>query len=156
MQSASRDYSIFDKFKFERRPVGVKFLLNKPNGIKQLDKSVPICRMFREAQDNPPFYAGKENFACVDSLVLGMVDPEPITVSGQIGAKEKIYQEARANRRIYQYIKKLPKNTVRYVAFSTVDQLSFDPDVLVLTATPSQAEILLRALCYSTGKPLIS
>jgi uncharacterized protein (DUF169 family) len=156
MQSASRDYSIFDKFNFERRPVGVKFLLNKPDGMEQLDKSAPICRMFGEAQDSRPFYAGKENFACVDSLVLGMVDPEPITVSGQIGAKEKIYQEARANRRIYQYIQIIPRDTVRYVAFSNLDQLAFEPDILILTATPSQAEIILRALSYSTGKPLTS
>lgn len=156
MQSVSRDYSIFDKFNFERSPVGVKFLLNKPNGLEQLGKSVPICRMFREAQDSLPFYAGKDNFACVDRLVLGMVDAEPITESGQIGAKEKIYQEARANRRIYQYIQKIPRDTVRYVAFSTLDQLSFEPDVLILTATPSEAEILLRALSYSTGKPLTS
>ncbi len=156
MPSVQRDYSIFDEFNFERKPVGIKFLLNKPDGMEQVDKSMPICRMFGEAQNSSPFYAGKDDFACVDRLVLGMVDPEPTTESGQIGAKEKIYQEARANRRIYQYIQKIPKDTVRYVAFSTVDQLSFDPDILILTATPPQAEILFRALSYSTGKPLTS
>ncbi len=156
MLSGRRDYSIFGDFNFERRPVGVKFLLNRPDGLQQVGGSMPICRMFREAQDSHPFYAGKDNFACVDRLVLGMMDPEPTTESGQIGAKEKIYQEARANRRIYQYIQKIPRDTVRYVAFSNLEQLSFDPDVLILTATPSQAEILLRALSYSTGKPLTS
>ena len=156
MLSVQRDYSIFGEFNFERKPVGVKFLLNRPDGLQQVEGSMPICRMFREAQDSSPFYAGKENFACVDRLVLGMMDPEPTTESGQIGAKEKIYQEARANRRIYQYIQKIPRDTVRYVAFSNLEQLSFDPDVLILTATPSQAEILLRALSYSTGKPLTS
>ena len=34
--------------------------------------------------------------------------------------------------------------------------MSFTPDVLIFTATPPQAEILLRALSYSTGKPLVS
>jgi uncharacterized protein (DUF169 family) len=116
MSYVSRDYSIFDRFNFERKPIGIKFLLNKPNGLEQTNKSMPICRMFREAQDSSPFYAAKENFACVERLLLGMVDPEPTLESGQIGAKERIYREARANRRIYQYIQKLPKNTVRYVA----------------------------------------
>jgi len=156
MLSVSRDYSVLGEFNFDRKPVGVKFLLNRPDGLQQIDESMPICRMFKEAQDSNPFYAGKDNFACVDRLVLGMIDPEPTTESGQIGAKEKIYQEARANRRIYQYIQKIPRDTVRYVAFSNLEQLSFDPDVMIITATPSQAEILFRALSYSTGKPLTS
>jgi uncharacterized protein (DUF169 family) len=154
MQSTRHDYSIFDKFKFEHKPVGIKFLLNRPEGINKLDKSMPMCQMFREAQDTDPFYAADENFACVERLLMGMMDPEPIFESGQIGAKEKIYQEARANKRIYQYLPFLAKDIVRYVAFSPVDKLPFEPDVLVITASPSQAEILLRALSYSTGKPL--
>jgi uncharacterized protein (DUF169 family) len=156
MHLSPGDFSILEKFNFERRPVGIKFLLNKPQGIDHLEKSMPICRMFSEAHNRPPFYAGKDDFACVDRLVLGIDDPSPTTESGQIGAKEKIYQEARANGRIYQYVKKIPKDTVRYVAFSTVDKMPFTPDLLICTATPSQAEILLRALSYSTGKPLVS
>jgi uncharacterized protein (DUF169 family) len=83
-----------------------------------------------------------------------MMEPEPFYESGQIGAKERIYQEARANRRIYQCVPRLAKGTVRYVAFAQVDELAFEPDVLVITAKPGQAEIILRALSYSTGKPL--
>lgn len=156
MNTMRKDYSIFGKFNFEHPPVGMKYLLNKPEGIAKLDKSMPICQMFREAQDRSPFYAAGENFACVERLLLGFMEPEPTVESGQIGAKERIYQEARANRRIYQYVPKLAKGTVRYVAFSPVNQLTFEPDVLVITASPEQAEIILRALSFSTGKPLTS
>ncbi len=90
----------------------------------------------------------------MERLLLGMVDLDPVVESGQIGHKEMIFQDARANRRIYDYVPRLGKNTVRYVAFSPVDQLTFEPDLLVITAKPSEAEILLRALSYSTGKPL--
>ncbi|MBN1188794.1 MAG: DUF169 domain-containing protein [Dehalococcoidales bacterium] len=156
MKPMIRDYSIFNKFNFEKKPVGIKFLLNKPEGLEQTDKIMPICRLFKEAQSIQPFYATKENFSCVDRLVLGMTDPEPIMTSGQIGAKEKIYREARANRRVYQNITKIPRNTVRYVVFSPYDKLTFDPDLLVITAKPSDAEIIFRALSYSLGKPLAS
>ena len=152
----SRNYSILEQLEFEYNPVAVKFLLNRPQGIQQHNSTAPICRLLKEAQDKSPFYAGKENLACVDTLVLGMEDPDPVTESGQIGEKERIYQEARANARIYGHIQRLPKGTVRYVAFSTLDKLSFSPDLLILTATPSQAEIILRALSYSTGKPVVS
>jgi len=154
MQSTRLDYSIFDKFNFERKPVGIKFLLNRPGGIEHLDKGLTFCQMFREAQEAEPFYATQENFTCVGPMLLGMRNMEPVAESGEIGAADGIYQEPRANRRIYQHIPKLAKDTVRYVAFSPVDKLSFNPDVVVFTANVNQAEILLRALAYSTGKIL--
>ena len=88
------NFAVLDKFNFEYAPVAVKFLLNKPQGIQPYGSSAPICRMLKEAQEGSPFYAGRENFACVDKLVLGLEDPDPVTESGQIGAKERIYQEA--------------------------------------------------------------
>jgi uncharacterized protein (DUF169 family) len=154
MNKPTLDYTIFNRFDFSYKPVGMKFLLNRPAEIDRLDESMPVCRMFRKAQDTKPFYAAKENFACVERLLLGLMDPEPFYESGQIGAKEHIYQEARANRRIYQYVPRLAKGTVRYVAFATLNELPFEPDIIVITASPGQAEIILRALSYSTGKPL--
>ena len=154
MKPPEHDFSILKKFDFTYKPVGMKFLLNKPDGIDKLDKGMPICQMFREAMDMKPFYAGDENFTCVDRLMLGFMDPEPYYEAGKIGEKERIYREARANRRIYQYLEKCVPGTVRYVAFSTLDDLPFEPDLLVFTARPDQAEIILRALSYSTGKPL--
>jgi uncharacterized protein (DUF169 family) len=154
MTSSQRDFSILRRFDFSYVPVAMKFLLNKPDGIEKLAASFSICQMFREAQDMPPFYASEENFSCVDRLLLGFIDPEPTFESGQIGAKERIYQDARANRRVYQHIEKIPAGTVRHVAFAPVFEAPFDPDLLVITARPDQADIILRALSYSTGKPL--
>jgi uncharacterized protein (DUF169 family) len=151
-----QDLAIFKKFKFERPPVGVKFLLNRPKGIKKLDKGASFCEMLKEAQESPPFYAAEDNFTCMGPVVLGMVEPDPIFESGQVGTRDGIFKEARANRRIYHYIPKTAKGTVRYVAFSPLDKLTFEPDVLVVTANPSQAEILLRAHSYTTGKLLIA
>jgi uncharacterized protein (DUF169 family) len=146
------DLAIFDKFNFERKPVGVKFLLNKPGGIKKLVKEMAFCEMLGEAQKSSPFYVARDNFTCMGPVVLGMEQADPIFESGQVGPKDGIYKEARANRRIYYYIPKLSRGTVRYVAFSPLDKLSFEPDVLIITAPVNQAEILLRAYCYTTGR----
>ena len=148
------DYSIFKNFHFEIPPVGVKFLLNKPKGIKKLDKNLAFCEMLGEAQKSPPFYITEDNCTCMGPIVLGMREPDPIFESGQVGAKDGIYKEARANRRIYNYIPKMAKGTVRYVVFSTLDKISFEPDIVIVAATPPQAEILLRAYCYTSGKML--
>lgn len=152
MSSIQQDLSIFNKFNFERQPVGIKFLPTKPDGIKRLDKVLDFCEMLGEAQEGSPFYATKEDFTCIGPLLLGMVDEDPIFESGQVGPKLEAFKDIRANRRIYQYLPRLAKNTVNYVAFSPLDKLSFEPDLLIITANTTQAEIFIRAKSYTTGE----
>jgi uncharacterized protein (DUF169 family) len=153
MRPLENDLSIYGKFNFKMTPVGVKFLYGKPEGLEQLDKSMPICEMIKEAQQRgTPFYITGDNENCFGKAVLGMEDIPPFAESGQVGVELEIFQEARANSRIYQYIQKFKKGTVNYVIFSSLDRLNFEPDLLILTATVSQAEIVLRAMSYSTGE----
>ena len=42
MNSKKRDYSIFEKFNFERKPVGVKYSLGKPEGIEPLGQRLGL------------------------------------------------------------------------------------------------------------------
>ena len=153
MRPLTQDLSIFDQLGLEKPPVAVKFLLNRPEGIEQIDKTLPFCEMIKEAhQRGTPFYFSVENEDCVGKVVLGMEEIPPFVEGGRIGPKFGIYQEARANNRIYQYIPKFEKGLVNYVAFSALDTLTFEPDVLILYASPSQAEVVLRAMSYSTGE----
>jgi uncharacterized protein (DUF169 family) len=151
MSSVQRDLSIFDKFRFERKPVGVKFLRTKPAGMKRLDKVLDFCEMLVEAQNDSSFYVTKRNFTCVGPLILGMLDRDPVFESGRVGPELEIFKNARANKAIYRFLPRLAKNTANYVAFSALDKLSFELDVLIVTADPSQAEIILRASSYATG-----
>ena len=158
MVSTPRDYSVFDKFKFERKPVGVKFMIDRPEGIKRLDKELNMCEMLKEAQENDAFYVGPDDWVCVgvEQMILGMKDAEPVLVSGLLGGDEGLYKEASACRAMYQYLPQLPKGSVQYVAFAPIDKLSFDPDVLIMTADINQAQTLLRSINYSTGQPFVS
>jgi uncharacterized protein (DUF169 family) len=151
MSPIRRDLSIFNRFGFERKPVGVKFLRTRPHGMKRLDKILDFCEMLVEAQSGNTFYVTKKNFTCVGPLILGMVDSDPVFESGRVGPKLEIFKDARANRGIYRFLPKMPKNTANYVAFSPLNKLPFEPDVLIITADPTQAEIILRANSYTTG-----
>jgi uncharacterized protein (DUF169 family) len=153
MKPLSQDLSIFSRFNFKYVPVGVKFQLFRPEGLAQLGKSLAFCEMIKEAQQSDaPFYITKENESCFGTLALGMEETPPFAESGQLGEGYEIFQEPRANSRLYQHIHKFPKGTVNYVAFSSLDKLTFEPDLLILMATPTQAEIVLRAMTYSTGE----
>ena len=157
MKPLKTDLSIYNKFNFDRPPVGVKYLLEKPEGISQLDKRLALCEMLAEAhQRQSPFYISQENENCAGKVALGMQEPGAITLSGQLGVKFNIFQEARANSRLIynvrDYYPQVVKGTINYVAFSPLEQLTFEPDLLMLTASPSQAEIVLRAVSYATGE----
>ena len=158
MVSKSRDYSVLDKFKFERKPVGVKFLITRPEGIKRLEKELNFCEMLKEAQENDAFYVGPEDWVCVgvEQMILGMKDPEPILVSGVFGVDEGLFKGANSCRAMYEHLPRMPRGSVQYVSFAPVDKLTFAPDVLVITADITQAPTLLRSINYSTGQPFVS
>jgi len=158
MASKIRDYSVLDKFNFERKPVGVKFVVEKPAHIQKLGKPINMCEMIKEAQENGAFYVGEEDLVCVgvEQMIMGMKDPEPLLVSGIFGGDEALYKNASACRAMYQALPTLPKGSVRYAVFSPVDKLSFDPDVMVITANIIQARTILRCINFSTGMPYVS
>jgi uncharacterized protein (DUF169 family) len=145
------DYAIFKKFKFDRKPVGVKYSLFKPEGVEQTAKSLALCEMFKEAQTGTPFYAARENVQCGEQ-VLGMTDFPPLMYSGQLGPMYAMFKNPGANRRIYDYVPVLPKDSVKYITHASIDQIDFEPDLLIITANTAQAEIILRASSFSDGK----
>jgi uncharacterized protein (DUF169 family) len=151
MHLIKRNLSIFDRFDFERKPVAVKYMLQKPKGIPRLKKPIALCEMLREAQEGAPFYAGKEDFECVGPFLLGMVEPGALFESGQVGPRLGVFEEPRTNRRLYQFVPMMHKDTVNYIVCSPLDKLSFNPDVLIISANSSQAEVILRAATYVTG-----
>jgi uncharacterized protein (DUF169 family) len=151
MAKKKMDYSIFDGFKFKYKPVGVKYSMAKPAGIKQTQKSLALCELFKEAQTSQPFYVTKENVQCGEQ-VLGFVEYPPIMYSGQLGPMFSMFKNPGANRRIYDYVPHMPKDSVKYITHASIDKMSFEPDLLIFTASPSQAEVLLRASSFSDGK----
>ena len=153
MNPLKQDLSIYNRFNFEKQPVGVKFLPTRPEGIEQLDKSLSFCEMIKEAQERgTPFYFAKENEACFGKALLGMEDLPAFAQAGEIGIRLEIFQEARANSDLYQHLTLLPRGAINYVAYSTLDKLAFEPDLLIILANTSQAEIIFRAMSYSTGE----
>jgi uncharacterized protein (DUF169 family) len=149
----SLDFSSLDKLNLERKPVGVKFLAFKPEGIERTQKRLALCEMFIEAYQSKPFYAQEEDFPCIEPLLLGMKELEPVIISGSVSKNGGMFKESRANRKVFQYIPRMLPGSVNYVAFSSVDQLTFDPDVLIITANVIQARTILRSEGYSSGDP---
>lgn len=153
MSITKRDWEILDKFEFKSPPVGVKYLVNPVQEIPKLDKDRSLCEMLKDAFEGSSFYADAQNHTCDAGLyVLGQTELEEPYLNGEFGAGIGVFRDERAAARLYHYIPRLAKGEVNYVAFSPYDQLTLDPDVLIVLADTGQAEILLRAMSYRTGK----
>jgi uncharacterized protein (DUF169 family) len=157
MTIAESELAVLDRFDFEVQPVGVKFMAKRPSPVDRLGENMAFCEMLKRAQEGNAFYADAENHTCEAGLyVLGQADASEPFISGRFGAGLKIFEEPRAASRLYRYIPKIGRDVVNYVAFSPLDKLPFEPDVLILLANTSQTEILLRAMSYRTGKMWVS
>jgi uncharacterized protein (DUF169 family) len=154
MNTIQQDLSIFSKFGFKTPPVGIKFLFKKPEGIKRLDKRLALCEMIREGQQcDEPFYADLDNLACTPSAYVWGHEISDTYKSGLFGVGIQAFKEARANQKIYQHVLTLAPGTVNYMAFSPLEKLLFDPDILlILTDDISQTEVILRGLIYTDGE----
>lgn len=153
MSGKKHDFSIFLELKLEYPPVGVRFSPLPPDNLPVLDDKLALCEMLVTAQKGKIFYADRENHACEAGLyVLGQGRTNKSFQSGRYGAGLKIFSSTRAASRLYQHIPVLPPGTVDYLSFSSLDQLDFEPDLIIMVADTDQTEIILRALSYNTGE----
>ena len=154
MSKLKNDYSILAKLDLALPPVGVKFSFFQPENVNPLEKNaeLSLCEMLKLSQsEHRSFYISKENEeTCVGKVLLGMDSFVPFAESGQIGERLGVFEEARCNQHFYQFVPKFDKGITNFVLFSPYDMLTFEPDVLVISASPEQAEIVMRAMTYST------
>lgn len=157
MTFTKEDLAILDEFHFDVQPVGVKFLVKRPDLVDRLGENMAFCEMLKRAQEGDAFYADAGNHTCeAGRYVLGQAEALEPFISGEFGAGLQIFDGPRAASRLYLYIPKIGRGVVNYVAFSPLDKLPFEPDVLILLANTNQTEILLRAMSYRTGQMWLS
>jgi len=157
MTLTKKQLHIFDKFDFDIPPVGVKFMVQRPDTVERLQGNMALCEMLSKAQKGDAFFADAQNHTCGAGLyVLGQADITAPFASGNFGAGLKIFEAPRSAGRLYHYIPKIESGVANYIAFCPLDRLEFDPDLLILLASTSQTEILLRAMSYRTGSMWVS
>lgn len=153
MSLDDEDYAILNEFHFDIQPVGIKYLVRVPKDISALSEKTTLCDMLKKAQGGEVFYAAAPDHTCeAGQYILGQRDIEDQFISGEFGAGLGLFKKPRAAARLYQYIPRIEKGVLNYVAFSPLGKLSFEPDVLILIANTDQAEIMLRAMSYETGQ----
>ncbi len=153
MTLKKEDYAILDDFQFEIPPVAVKYFVRLPENIKRIEQKMTLCEMLVKAQKGDIFYSEAADHTCgAGPYVLGQSEIEGPFISGEFGAGLGVFRDNRAASRLYHYIPHIERHVANYAAFSPLDKLSFEPDLLIILANISQAEIILRAMSYKNGQ----
>ncbi|OFW57950.1 MAG: hypothetical protein A2133_07635 [Actinobacteria bacterium RBG_16_64_13] len=151
------DFEVLKDFDFKYAPVGFKFLNVEADleglGLEQLDAEIAWCQMLLEAQKGKTFYATAKNQFCEPGVFLsGHGELSALAAGGRLGPPFDIYPDERSNRRVYNHLTVLPAGSTFATAFSPVDKLTFEPDLLILMCdTMTQGERVLRATQWDTG-----
>ena len=157
MYFSKEELEIFEKLEFPQKPVAVSLTIKQPEGIERLDEKIRVCDMVKRARERDPFYTDSENHTCEAGWsVLGYGDPPQAFTSGVFACELTGYKTPRAGSRVYHSNPKLAKNQINYVVFSTLDKLTFEPDLLLLCTDKRSTLLVLRALVWSTGHVLES
>lgn len=153
---SKEDMAIIEKLDCPQKPVAVGLKLEIPDGIERLDENIRVCDMVKRARERAPFYTDSENHTCdAGWSVLGYGDPPPPFTSGEAASALMGFKTPQAGRRPYYSVEKLKKGSAKYVVFSTLEDLTFEPDLLLLCAKAEQIH-MLRAVVWSSGKVLES
>jgi uncharacterized protein (DUF169 family) len=151
MSLTQKDFEIFKKFNFDRIPIAVKFTFKRPEQIERFNGKMTLCEMLKKTQEGNTFFADKNNITC-GSWQLGLGGSSPVMQSGEFAAAIKVFEEPRSGSRLYPQIPQIQRGLINYVSFSSLNKLSFDPDVLIIfTNNTSQTQVLLRATSYRTA-----
>ena len=137
----------------ETDPVGVKYSTKAPVGVERLDGAKRLCEMLKYAQEGNAFYAGPENHLCGAGLYSLGKDLPLVYTSGEYGVGLEFFDSPRSASRLYDHIPRLEaRRGIEYVTLSPLEKTVHDPDLLILLVNEAQAEVLLRAMSYSTGE----
>jgi uncharacterized protein (DUF169 family) len=151
------ELDILKKFDFKYAPVGVKFNAGRPEGVAHIAEKKTLCEMIKAAQDGKAFYAEAADHTCdAGAYVLGQTDVDKVYTSGEYGAGLGVYASPKAGSKLYKHIHKIKRGKFNYITLVPLDKLSFEPDLVLITADTTQAEIILRASSYKTGDMWLS
>lgn len=142
------------KINLENSPVAIEFILKKediPKNISKIDNKLRHCEMVKKASQGDSFYSTSNEQLCKGgSAALGLEKiPEKIKTGEfyyDLGRFENIDSAKKT-------LDKIPKidNKNFGILYSPLEKANFQPDVVVIIATPEKAMKLSQAIVHTPG-----
>jgi uncharacterized protein (DUF169 family) len=141
---------LHERLGVERRPIGVAFVEERPEGVEQTSAAVPSACTFWALGDGGVFYASADqDFNCpIGAMTMGFDMPEEVQ-SNLMGLVQQMTRD--------QYLAESEPASIPGVAkpksgivYGPLDELPVEPDAILLWLDPSQAMLFNEAAGSAT------
>jgi uncharacterized protein (DUF169 family) len=145
---------IKDHLGLEKSPVAIKFVLREedlPEGIPKIEENIRHCEMVQKASQGNAFYATAEEQMCKGgAAAVGLQEAPEKVKTGEFYLSTGRFSSIGAAKRTMDAIPKI--DPIMYaLVYAPLETANFDPDVIVIIASPAQAMKLAQALVYTLG-----
>lgn len=149
---------VSDKLKehlnLSKSPVAIKFVLREediPEGIKKIENGARHCELVQKASQGERFYATAEEQTCKGGAsALGLMEAPEKVKTGEMYQSLGRFSSLGSAKRTMEEIPKIEPMMYALV-YAPLEEVEFDPDVIVMICNPAQAMKLAQAMIYTLG-----
>jgi uncharacterized protein (DUF169 family) len=143
-----------EELSLDKSPVAIKFLLREediPEGIKKIDKTMRHCEMVQKASQGEMFYSTNEEQMCKGgAAAIGLMEAPEAIKSGEFYQSLGRFSSLGSAKRTMEEIPKIDP-MMKAIIYAPLEDIEFDPDVIVIICKPAQAMKLAQAMIYTRG-----
>ncbi len=143
-----------ERLGLDKSPVAIKFVLREediPEGIKKIDENIRHCEMVQKAAQGETFYATAEEQMCKGgSSAIGLIETPEKIKTGEFYQNLGRFSSLGSAKRTMESIPKIDP-MMKAIIYAPLEEVKFDPDVIVVIGNPAQALKLAQAMIYTRG-----
>lgn len=135
-------------------PFGVRFydtLDDRPSGTNRPAHPMNVCQITGLTRYyGRSMYFTLEDMACIiGAVAVGMMEAPENMRSGKIAAM--LHADIESAKRFTDLVPRIPPGKIKAIASAPLNQLSFEPDVIVVYGNTSQAMRVIQAYLWKRG-----
>ena len=143
-----------EKLGLNKSPVAIKFILREediPEGIEKIDENIRHCEMVQKAAQGAAFYATSEEQLCKGgAAAIGLMEAPEKIKTGEFYQSLGRFKSLGSAKRTMEDIPKIDP-MMKAIIYAPLENVKFDPDVIVVICKPAQAMKLAQAMVYTRG-----
>lgn len=143
-----------ERLGLKKSPVAIKFILREediPEGIEKIDENVRHCEMVQKAAQGKMFYATSDEQMCKGGAsAIGLMETPEKIKTGEFYQSLGRFSSLGSAKRTMESIPKIDP-MMKAIVYAPLEDIKFDPDVIVIICNPAQALKLAQAMVYTRG-----
>lgn len=143
-----------ERLNLDKSPVAIKFILREediPEGIEKIDENIRHCEMVQKAAQGETFYATAEEQVCKGgAAAIGLMETPEKIKTGEFYQSLGRFSSLGSAKRTMENVPKIDP-MMKAIIYAPLENIKYDPDVIVVICKPAQAMRLAQAMVYTRG-----